>query len=196
MNDPVLVVGLGNPGPRYQHTRHNIGFMVLDTLAQELAVTFRPHRWNAEIARATIKGADLLLLKPQTYMNRSGDAVIRFCDYFRIPLDHLLVVHDDLDLPLGRLKAVARGGAGGHKGVRSLIARLGSQDFARIKIGIGRPGQTGPHTDMPIERFVTAPFTAEEREIVDQAVKRAGDGILLFARRGIQETMNLINSRS
>ncbi len=187
-----LIVGLGNPGSKYRLTRHNAGFMVVDELAERLGTTFRevktaPARQEAE---ARLDGKRMMLLKPMTYMNRSGDAVARLVKYFKIPLDNLLVIQDDLDMEPGRIKLVRSGGAGGHNGIRSIIASIGSKEFPRLKIGIGRPD--GP---MPVDRYVLSRFGADELSLYDQVVKEAAGAAECFVERGLQEAMNRYNGK-
>ena len=137
----LLLVGLGNPGKKYEGTRHNIGFAVLDFLAGRHGFTLNQTRFSSRVGRGRIKGTDVLFARPQTFMNLSGQAVRQIIEYLDLSLDDLLVLHDDLDVELGRIKVAARGGSGGHKGVASIIESLGQDEFARIKVGVGRPAK-------------------------------------------------------
>ena len=186
-----LVVGLGNPGRRYEKTRHNVGFMVVDELGWRFSVSFQERLFRGEWGATAIGGHKILLFKPSTYMNRSGEAVVEVLRYFRLGTRQMLVVHDDLDLPCGRVRLVRRGGAGGHKGVQSIIQHVGGQAFPRLKLGIGRPihGQA-------IEDFVLdAPYGAEQSEF-DEMI-RAGVGIVeAVVAEGLETAMNRFNQKS
>jgi len=177
-----LVVGLGNPGPRYAGTRHNAGFLVVDELARRHGASFRAgrHGEEARLGRAR-------LLKPQTFMNRSGAAVQAVATKNGIPPEEILVVHDDLDLPLGRLRVRRGGGAGGQKGVRDIIDRLGP-DFARLKIGIDRPPAR-----WTTENWVLSRFRDDEAELVERVVDAAADGVEALLRDGVDAASNAVN---
>lgn len=189
-----MIVGLGNPGSKYEKTRHNVGFLVIDALAREHGVTLNLKKWDGLHCRISIAGKRIYLLKPQTFMNRSGTPVARFADFFKIPNDHILVLHDDLDMHPCRLKFVATGGPGGHNGIRSLIQCLGTKDFFRLKIGIGRPGQNNIHADIPVERFVLASPTESEKQLLEDRMDVLLKGIQEFIEFGDQKAMNLLNS--
>jgi PTH1 family peptidyl-tRNA hydrolase len=164
-----LVVGLGNPGPEYAQTRHNAGFWLVDELARQQGGYFRPEaRYYGETCRITLAGQELWLLKPMTYMNRSGQAVAALARFHKIPPPAILVVHDDLDLPPGTVRLKRSGGHGGHNGLRDLIAHLGGNDFARLRLGIGHPGDSREVLDYVLRR---APRT--EQELVEQAIADA-----------------------
>lgn len=177
-----LVVGLGNPGPRYAGTRHNAGFLVVDELARRHGASFRGGR-HGEVARL----GRVRLLKPQTFMNRSGAAVQAAATKNGIPPEEILVVHDDLDLPLGRLRVRRGGGAGGQKGVRDVIDRLGP-DFARLKIGIDRPPAR-----WTTENWVLSRFRDDEAELVQRVVDAAADGVEALLRDGVDAAANTVN---
>jgi PTH1 family peptidyl-tRNA hydrolase len=164
-----LVVGLGNPGPEYAQTRHNAGFWLVDELARQQGGHFRSEaRYHGETCRIALAGQELWLLKPMTYMNRSGQAVAALAGFYKIPLPAILVVHDDLDLPPGTVRLKRSGGHGGHNGLRDLIAHLGGNDFARLRLGIGHPGDSREVLDYVLRR---APRT--EQEFVEQAIADA-----------------------
>ncbi len=188
-----LVAGLGNPGTKYELTRHNAGFMVADILASRAGVVFETVHRGPDRAEATFRhGADrIILLKPLTFMNRSGEAVAKVMNFFKIPLDNLLVIHDDLDMAFGRIKLVRSGGAGGHNGIRSIIASLGSRDFARLKIGIGRPD--GP---VPVDRYVLSRFSSSESQLMEKVIDAAADAAECVLESGLQEAMNRFNGKS
>jgi PTH1 family peptidyl-tRNA hydrolase len=185
----VLLVGLGNPGPQYKYTRHNVGFVALDRLASQFGLDFIPHKKFPpyESVAGFIKGISVILLKPLIYMNRSGDVAASVLNFYKISLDKLLVVHDDLDLPLGSLKFVYGSGAGGHKGIRSIIRSIGSKEFSRLKIGIGRP------LGVPIDKYVLSPFLPEEDPVIDKVLDTGIDGLVCFLEKGIESTMNKFN---
>lgn len=184
-----LVVGLGNPGTRYRLTRHNLGFMVVDALADRWRVTVGGKRHGAELGTAQFASERVLLAKPQTYMNASGEAVGKLRRLHRLEPSDVLAIYDDLDLPLGRVRLRGEGGAGGHNGVASLIGVLG-KGFPRLRIGIGRP----PGGADPVE-FVLESFTAAERDTVDDAVGRATLGVESWLQEGLERTMNSLNRR-
>jgi PTH1 family peptidyl-tRNA hydrolase len=183
-----LIVGLGNPGRRYRETRHNVGFAVVDLLAERHAAAFEGAPGEALMARARSLGAGgTLLVKPLTFMNLSGQAVSEIARYFRVELPDVLVVADDVSLPLGRLRARPRGSDGGHKGFRSIIGQLGSE-FARLRVGVGRGD---PRRDL--SDHVLAGFDADERPVIDAAIGRGADAVELFVADGIEAVMNRFN---
>lgn len=186
-----LIVGLGNPGPEYEDTRHNVGFRVIDRLGRVLGVRLKGRGFQSRIARIEREGRDLLLLSPATFMNLSGSAVKRCADYYGVALERLLVVHDDLDLPVGRVKVVRNGGAGGHKGVASVIQHLGDEKFVRVKVGIGRPR----HGEA-IEDFVLSPFYDDQKDVVERVIQLAVRACELLVEEGVESAMNHINSQN
>lgn len=184
-----VVVGLGNPGPEYALTRHNAGFWFVDELARRYDGRLRPERrYGAETARIRVAGIDLWLLKPLTYMNRSGSCIRAFCDYLRIPVAEVLVAHDDLDLPPGTVRLKRGGGAGGHNGLKDTITHLG-EDFWRLRLGIGHPGQRDEVIDYVLRRA----GTAEQAEI-ETAVVRAVEEFPRLIEEGAQRVMNRLHS--
>ena len=182
-----LIVGLGNPGPRYRGTRHNIGFEVVDELARRAGVTFVSSPVQARMARVH-DPVQTILAMPDTYMNLSGDAVAGLQRYFKIELPDLLVIVDETQLPLGRLRARRSGSDGGHNGLRSVIAMLGTEGFARLRIGVGR-GDGG----RDLADHVLARFDPEEQPVIETAVDRAADAASVFVRDGIDAVMNQFN---
>ncbi len=192
--ETYLIAGLGNPGPNYENTRHNVGFQVVDAIARCHGLSPDVNKWDALYCRASLWGARVYLVKPQTFMNLSGKAVRRFADFFKISPSHILVIHDDLDMHSGRVKLVATGGPGGHNGIRSLIQSLGTKDFFRLKYGIGRPGQNGIHPDIPVDRFVLASFAASEQELLDERMPVLAEGVQAFVTSGAQQAMNILNA--
>lgn len=183
-----LIAGLGNPGPDYRHTRHNLGSDVLEDLAGSLGVQWSGRMFKSLSARGFYQGKSLVLLRPETYMNLSGEAVRACAHYYGASPEAVLVVHDDLDLPLGRVRVARGGGAGGHKGVSSVIQHLGTRDFPRVRLGIGRPPER-----VPVEKYVLSPFTGNERELVPKVVQWGARACEVFVAEGPEAAMNLIN---
>jgi PTH1 family peptidyl-tRNA hydrolase len=184
-----LIVGLGNPGRKYRDTRHNIGFAVADELARRGSVTFESAPAEALLARVRTLGSDgTLLLKPLTMMNASGFAVSEIARYFRIAFGDILVVADDVNLALGRLRARPGGSAGGHNGFRSIIEQLGTAEFARLRVGVGRGD---PQRDLA--DHVLSGFDRDERPVVTEAIERAADASEIFVAEGIERVMNRFN---
>ena len=185
-----LVAGLGNPGADYSGTRHNLGFATVERLAAEGSARFFPGEADAETALIRLGGIAVMLLKPQTFMNRSGAAVAAWLDRLALPAAGLVVVHDDLDLPLGRLRIVAAAGAGGHRGVCSIQATLGTAEFSRVRVGIGRP-EVGQAAD----QRVLADFTSAERPVVATLVERSAAAVRCLILEGMGPAMNRYNVR-
>ena len=185
-----LIVGLGNPGARYERTRHNIGFWVIERLAQKRKVEGFLSKFKAEYAEARLGPHKLGLLKPQTYMNRSGEAVDKARGVLGITEKDLCVIHDDMDLALGRIKLKRAGGDGGHKGVRSIADHLGTPNFLRVRVGVGRPAQWFD----PAE-YVLQEFEPEHSKLLDETVTLAVEGIMLWIRRGLQTAVNHCHSK-
>ncbi|MGH7805687.1 MAG: aminoacyl-tRNA hydrolase [Candidatus Binatia bacterium] len=183
-----LVVGLGNPGPSYARTRHNVGFWVLDRLAERHRLRFGERDYKGQVARGSISGERCVLLKPQTYMNLSGEAIGRARRALKIDPVGILVVYDDLDLALGRLRVRDGGGAGGHHGVESAIESLGGKGFPRIRVGIGRPAGDA------VDFLTDEPVTAEELEVLEPAVERAAEAVETWLADGIGAAMNRFNA--
>jgi PTH1 family peptidyl-tRNA hydrolase len=185
-----LIVGLGNPGERYLNTRHNIGYSVVDSVAAQFNLAFTEAEQQALVIEAVLWQSRIMLVKPVTYMNASGAAVGALAETYAIPPARILVIHDDIDLPLGRIKVVAGGGAGGHKGITSIMNRLGTNKFPRIKIGIDRPQEATPVVD-----YVLSRFTAEEHAVLAENMELLLEGIKKFIEKGIMAAMNHINRR-
>src|SRR5215213_2888630 len=181
-----IIVGLGNPGREYAATRHNLGFMVVDELARRLEPKERRNRFRSELVEAFDGGVKVVLLKPRTYMNLSGSAVREAVNWYKSPLDDLLVVVDDIDLPFGSMRLRAKGGSGGHNGLKSIIAELGIDTFCRLRIGIGRgPGHA--------TRQVLSRFTSDEERVLPDVLKAAAECVLEWERNGIINAMNRCN---
>ncbi|MCS6770555.1 MAG: aminoacyl-tRNA hydrolase [Kiritimatiellae bacterium] len=183
-----LIVGLGNPGREYEGTRHNVGFDVVDELARRLGLSFRKSwRFTGELAEGMLEGCALLLFKPSTFMNRSGEAVAPLVRKKGIAPADLIVAVDDVDLPLGRLRLRKSGGAGGHNGLKSLIAHLGTEAFPRVRIGIGRDAERDT------VEHVLGRFGSTERPVIEEAIRRAADAIAVALREGWDQAMNRFN---
>lgn len=184
-----MVIGLGNPGEAYSRTRHNTGFMVVDALADAYTIPLSKTKYDTVFGRGTIEGMDVLLAKPMAYMNRSGFPVQRLAHYFRILREDLLVVHDDIDLAIGRLKIKEKGGDAGHKGIRSMRNAFGGGDFTRLRVGVGRS-----ESDTSVSDHVLGTFRTEEEEIMNIIIKRAKDAVVTTLSKGIAEGMNRFNN--
>ncbi|KYG58637.1 aminoacyl-tRNA hydrolase [Planococcus maritimus] len=183
-----MIIGLGNPGKPYEETRHNIGFQVIDQLASE---------WNAPLTQSKFKGmysvvhrpeGKVMLVKPLTYMNLSGECIGPLMDYYNVDLEDIVVIYDDLDLPTGQLRLRQKGSAGGHNGIKSLIQHLGTQQFNRMRIGISRPPQ-----GMKVPDYVLAKFGSEERPLMQEAVEKSADACNYWLSKPFNEVMNEYN---
>jgi PTH1 family peptidyl-tRNA hydrolase len=186
--DGFLIVGLGNPGPGYAHHRHNLGFKVVDRLAERLGARFNRREANALVALGTSDGVPIALAKPQTFMNRSGGAVRALARRYTRSPERLVVVYDEIDLPLGRLRIRKEGSHGGHNGMRDIISALGTQDFARIRLGVGRP----PAGEDPAE-YVLRPFTPDERPVAQAMIDAAVAAVERIVMDGLEPAMNEYN---
>ena len=184
-----LIVGLGNPGREYENTRHNAGFRALDILAQKLGCKPDKLKYQGLYCQVNYRGNKLLLLKPQTYMNLSGRSAAPLAAFFKVPTDHVIVLFDDISLPPGRLRIRADGSAGGHNGIKSLIQELGSQNFPRVKIGVGAK----PHPDFDLADWVLSVFSAAEEKALEPALERAADAVLAIIDHGVPEAANRFN---
>ena len=186
--ETFLIVGLGNPGKEYRGTRHNVGFMVLDQLAEDLGEAFSRVQANSLVISTNRTGKRILLAKPHTFMNLSGQAVASLLKFYKVPTDHLLIVHDDIDLPLGTLRMRPGGGSAGQKGLISIIERLGTQEFPRLRVGVGRPPGQKEAAD-----YVLQDFSKADREVLPFILKRAGEAALVFVDDGLEKAMNQFN---
>lgn len=184
-----MIVGLGNPGAKYERTRHNVGFRVLTRLAAQQGVSVNRAKFSALSAMTTIAGQRVLLLMPQTYMNLSGQAVQQAAAYYQIPPERILVIFDDISLPVGRLRIRADGSAGGHNGIKSIIACLGSQAFPRVKVGVGAK----PCPEFDLADWVLSTFSAAEEKALSGAVERAADAAVELLQNGIPAAMSRYN---
>lgn len=185
----LMIVGLGNPGQKYENTRHNVGFWVIDKIAQQLNIKVEKKQAQSLVQTAFWEGKKILLVKPQTYMNLSGQAVQELINFYRDQIDDFIVIHDDLDLPVGQLRFKTGGGAGGHNGIKSISQHLNSQDFARLKVGIGRPGF------QDVKDYVLTSFGGEEKTAILEATDGAVEGIKTWITKGIERAMNEFNQK-
>ena len=183
----TVLVGLGNPGKNYSDTKHNFGFWVLDKFAEKRSLKFQAGKGDYLL----VKSNDIALVKPTTYMNNSGMAVADYCRYFQNTAEELLVVYDDIDLPLGTLRFKPNGGSGGHKGMESIIYQLESEDLNRLRIGISAENEMGPS-----ERYVLSPFPKDWKEKINEMIEKACDGIDYFLTHDMKETMNKFNENT
>ena len=184
-----LIVGLGNPGREYTHTRHNAGYRALDIIAERLNCKVDKSKFQGLYGQAKFGSEKLFLLKPLTYMNLSGQSVLQLSAYFNIPPERIIVLFDDISLPPGRLRVRGEGSAGGHNGIKSIIAQLGSQDFPRVKIGVGAK----PSTDRDLADWVLSPFSAQEEKALAFSLEKAADAALAIIEKGTYEAANLYN---
>ena len=184
----ALVVGLGNPGPRYALTRHNAGFLVLDLLADRTGGRFKAHKARTEVVEGRLAGASVVLAKPRSYMNESGGPVVAVARFYKVPVESIVIVHDDLDLEYGVLRLKRGGGDGGHNGLRSISAALGSKEYVRVRFGIGRPpGRMDPAD------YVLREFGAAERKDLGFHIDRAADAVEMVLRDGLETAQNAFN---
>ena len=184
-----LIVGLGNPGPKYENTRHNMGFLTVDLLAEKAGVKLNKVKFKAAYNILNFAGCKCLVMKPQTYMNLSGEAVREAVQFYKIPADHVLVIYDDISLPVGKLRVRPSGSAGGHNGIKNIIAHLGTQEFPRVKIGVGAPSGGG---DEMIDWVIGAPSQAE-RKILAESFEKAIGAAECIIQKGCQQAMNSFN---
>ncbi|MFG6150771.1 aminoacyl-tRNA hydrolase [Halobacillus sp. B23F22_1] len=182
------IVGLGNPGKKYDKTRHNIGFIILDELAKQNHWTLSQDKFKGQYTIEHVKGEKILLLKPQTYMNLSGESLRLFMDYYEIEEEDILVVYDDLDLPPGKIRLRQKGGHGGHNGIRNIITHLGTKDFNRLRVGVGRPGGSTTVVD-----YVLSPFSEEQQGPVSEAITQSVKACESWMGQSFNEVMNDFN---
>jgi PTH1 family peptidyl-tRNA hydrolase len=193
-SDHYLLAGLGNPGAKYEQTRHNVGFMFVDWLADSQGAVLASAKHQGLSTTLRLGTIKLTLLKPQTFMNRSGRSVASLMHYYDLLYSNLLVIHDDIDMHTGRVKLVENGGAGGHNGIRSIARELGTRDFFRLKIGVGRPGTGGGHPDMEVDRYVLANFSTGELEHIQERFEEIVSGLGHFFQGDISKAMTRLNA--
>lgn len=184
-----LVVGLGNPGPKYEWTRHNVGFLVVDELAERANLPVQKLKFKALTNTALIGGQSVLLMKPTTYMNLSGEAVGQAARFYKIPPERVLVISDDVALPQGKLRIRRSGSAGGHNGLKNIIAHLGSDQFPRVKVGVGGK----PHPDSDMADWVLSKFTGPDKTAMEQTIDRAADAVTCLLAQGVDKAMASFN---
>lgn len=184
-----LVVGLGNPGPKYEWTRHNVGFLVVDELAERANLPVQKLKFKALTNTALIGGQSVLLMKPTTYMNLSGEAVGQAARFYKIPPERVLVISDDVALPQGKLRIRRSGSAGGHNGLKNIIAHLGSDQFPRVKVGVGGK----PHPDSDMADWVLSKFTGPDKTAMEQTIDRAADAVTCLLEQGVDQAMANFN---
>lgn len=180
-----IIAGLGNPGKEYENTRHNAGFMVMDALADKLGADISEKKHKALCGKAVIGGEKVILMKPQTYMNSSGEALRAASDYYKVDPENVLVIYDDISLAPGQLRVRAKGSAGGHNGIKSIIAHLGTQEFPRVRVGVG---EKPPRMDLA--DYVLGHFSQEEKKIMESTVKEAAEAVIEAVTEGIEHAMN------
>ena len=187
-----LIVGLGNPGTDYKSTKHNAGFWVVDSVAENLGISFNKRKFNAQFGQGKYKSKGFIIIKPLTYMNRSGDAVVNFVNYFKIDNSDILVIFDDVSLPLGTIRLRQTGSAGGHNGLRSIINVLGSTNLDRLRFGI----KTDSHPERDLSKYVLSGFAEEDdREIAKDTIVRSKEAVLVWMDKGIDFAMNSFNEK-
>ncbi len=186
-----VIAGLGNPGRQYEQTHHNMGFITIDYLAEKLGISVNKIKFKALTAETVYNGQKLILLKPQTYMNLSGESIREIVQFYKLPPENLVVIYDDIDLDAGKIRIRAKGSAGTHNGMRNIVFQLQTDEFPRIRIGI----RGGMSEKMQLRDFVTGGFTKEEVPLLEDAVSRAADAVLCFVTDGINTCMNKYNVR-
>jgi PTH1 family peptidyl-tRNA hydrolase len=185
-----LVVGLGNPGNTYKRTRHNVGFMVLDQIAEAFSIALVKQKFDTVFGRGSVDGVEVVLAKPMAFMNRSGPQVQKIAGYYMILSEDMLIVHDDIDLAFGRIKIKEKGGDGGHKGVRSIIDAFGGGNFVRLRIGVGRPEVAISAAD-----HVLGKFSLKEKKVLHRIITEARDAVVTILCKGAKEGMNRFNDK-
>lgn len=187
----MLVVGLGNPGKQYTLTKHNVGFLVADELGKRVGIDIKKNKFQSFYGEGFVEDNKILLLKPQTYMNRSGEAVSSASDFYKIPLENIIVIHDEMDVSLGRIMIKPGGGSAGNNGIKSIISYLGSKEFIRVRIGIGKPEAKSDGSS-----HVLSSFSKSESSMIEDSIVTAADAVLEIIQNGLQSAMNKYNSKS
>lgn len=184
----MLIVGLGNPGEEYKYTRHNSGYRVVDLLAQKLNIDINKEKFKGMFGEGTYNGKKVMILKPITYMNLSGESVVEAVNFYKLPLEDVIVVYDDIDIEIGKIRIRPEGSSGTHNGMRNITDLLGSHDFPRIRVGIGKAPQ-----GMDLANFVLSKFSIEEKSDIEKAIDMASEAVLEVIRSGISKAMNIYN---
>ena len=184
-----LIVCLGNPGPRFEGTRHNAGFLAADAISKKYGVAINKLRFKALTGNCRICGETVMVMKPQTYMNLSGEAVIQAVRFYKIPADHVIVISDEMALPIGKIRVKSKGSSGGHNGLKSIIEKLGTEEFPRIRLGVGAP----PHPDYDVKDWVLSVFKNQDAEDMADAAERAADAAACYINEGAERAMNKYN---
>ena len=184
-----LIVGLGNPGERYKMTRHNIGFMAVDKIAEDFGISLEKSKFQATFGKGHIDGSNVFLVEPRTYMNKSGFSVSQFANFYKVSNRDIFVIHDDIDLEFGRIKIKEKGGDGGHRGIKSIIDALGGDDFCRLRLGVGRSG-----FDKDVSNHVLSPFNEREQSVLKQFIQTSRDAVVTLLCKGTREGMNRFNN--
>ncbi|MFA9407242.1 MAG: aminoacyl-tRNA hydrolase [Candidatus Dadabacteria bacterium] len=187
----MLVVGLGNPGKEYTLTKHNVGFLVVDELGKRVGIDIQKSKFQSLYGEGFLEGNKILLLKPQAYMNRSGGAVSSASDFYKIPPENIIVIHDEMDISLGRIMIKPGGGSAGNNGIKSIISSLGSKDFIRVRIGIGKPNAKSDGAN-----HVLSNFNKSESAMVEESIQTAADAVLEIMNNGLEKAMNKYNVKS
>ncbi len=187
----ILVVGLGNPGSEYAFTKHNVGFLTVDEIGKRVGIELTKKKFSGSFGEGFLNNEKLLLLKPETYMNRSGESVSSAANFYNIPTESIIVVHDEMDLPTGAVRIKAGGGSAGHKGINSIIAELGSRDFIRVRMGIGKPREKSHGANHVLSRF-----SKEEGALIEDSVSKAADAVVEVVENGLEKAMNKFNIRT
>ena len=190
MSDLHLIAGLGNPGLRYRKTRHNLGFMVIDAINKSLSGSLKKREHQAETTETTLAGQPVLLVKPLTYMNRSGEAIGDIAAQYRVPTDRMLIIYDDVALPFGQLRIRGKGSSGGHNGLESIINELDTDNFSRLRLGIG-----SDNAKEDMIKFVLSKFDRQEKKLIDEFLNNAINAINSYITNGLEKTMNEFNTR-
>jgi len=184
-----VIAGLGNPGPQYINTRHNVGFDTVDVIADKLQININKIKHKALIGEGMLDDTKIMLVKPQTYMNSSGESIRDIVEWYKIPLSNLIIIYDDIDLDLGKIRIKKKGSSGTHNGMKSVIYQLQSEDFPRVRIGLGKPPEK-----WDLVNYVLGKFPPEERKVVDVAVKLAAKAVEVIINSGVEAAMNKYNS--
>jgi len=194
MNSLYLIAGLGNPGKEYENTRHNAGFMVLDKIAQKNKIDFDKNKFDCLFGKGYIKQKSVILAKPKSYMNLSGQPLQQLAHFYKIKKNQMIIIHDDVDISFGKIKIKQRGGDGGHKGIKSIINFFGGDDFARIRVGVGRPEKEADRQINMIDH-VLGNFDSQENELLERIVNTSCDSIYTILLKGVAESMNNFNNK-